>query len=105
MIDMLYKGCDPNFPTGFNFRSGEFSTTNVRSWSELYSETVPIPCSWKFPPRGTGAPASITGGVTTREIPVKEIPATVPVTSKCKTPSQQPVIQKLKEQKREKVSN
>ena len=103
--DMLYKACDPNFPIDFNFRSGEFITTNVRSWSELYSETVPIPCSWKFPPRGTGTPASITGGVTTREIPVKEIPATVPVTSKCKTPSQQPEIQKSKGQKREKVSN
>ena len=103
--DMLYKGCDPNFPIDFNFRSGEFITTNVRSWSELYSETVPIPCSWRFPPRGAGAPASITGGVTTRQIPVKEIPATLPVTSKCKTASQQPVIQKSKEQNWEKVSN
>ena len=103
--DMVYKGCDPNFPIDFNFRSGEFITTNVRSWSELYSETVPIPCSWQIPPRGTGVSACITGGVTTREIPVKEIPVTAPVSSKCKTPSQQPVIQKSKEQKREKVSN
>ena len=103
--DMLYKGCDPNFPIDFNFHSGEFITTNVRSWSEMYSETVPIPCSWQIPPRGTGASACITGGVTTRKIPVKEIPATAPVSSKCKTPSQQPVIQKSKEQKREKVSN
>ena len=99
--DMLYKGSDPNF-IGFNFRSGELITTNVRSWSEMYSETVPIPCSWQIPPRGTGASACIAGGVTTRAIPVKEIPVTTPVSSKCRTPSQH---QKSKEQKWEKVSN
>ena len=99
--DMLYKGSDPNF-IDFNFHSGELITTNVRSWSEMYSETVPIPCSWQIPPRGNGASACIAGGVTTRAIPVKEIPVTAPVSSKCRTPSQH---QKSKEQKWEKVSN
>ena len=73
--DMLYKGIDPNFPLGID-DSGEFIIPNVNSWSELYfSETVPSPCIWRFSPSGIAAPAVI-GGVTTRNIPVKEVPIT-----------------------------
>lgn len=94
--DMLYEGINPNSPIGID-DSGELITPNVGSWSELFSETVPFPCIWRLSPGGIATPAVI-GGVTTRNIPVKE----VPVTAATKTNSQ---VQKTREPIKKAISN
>ena len=93
--DMLCKGIDPNWPVGFDADTGERIIPGVESWSELFSETVPYPCTWKFTPDGEEGPP-VTGGVTTREIPVQVVPTPVPAASKAKAPARVPVMETTK---------
>ena len=44
---------------------------NVKTWDELFNETVPWPHVWQMPYIGVGEPVA-GGGVTTRSIPVEE---------------------------------
>jgi len=79
--DLLYDHMDPNRP----IRPGipgicEEVTPNVKSWSELYSETVPWPHVWQVPFVGVGKPVA-SGGVTTCNIPVRVEPLTTKVPS------------------------
>ena len=67
--DLLYGHMDPNQP----IRQGipgwcEKITPNVKSWNELFGETVPWPHVWQVPELGVGMPVA-SGGVTTCNIP------------------------------------
>ena len=81
--DILYHDFDPKEPLGLN-ETGEPIVPDVDSWSELFSETVPWPRVWKFPYVGIGL-LTAGGGVTTKNIPVSE----VPITHKTSTSSRQ----------------
>ena len=67
--DLLYDHMDPNQP----IRQGipgwcEKITPSVKSWNELFRETVPWPHVWQVPYLGVGMPVA-SGGVTTCDIP------------------------------------
>ena len=66
--NMLYKGINPRSQIGRS-KNGEAIIPNVKSWSELHSESVPWPQIWKVPFEGIGIPAA-SGGISTRKIPV-----------------------------------
>ena len=77
--NLLYHDIDPNQP----IRPGipglcEEVTPNVKSWNELYSETVPWPHVWQVPYVGVGTPVA-GGGVTTCNFPVRVEPLTTKV--------------------------
>ena len=75
--DRLYDGyADPNMPVGIT-ESGEPIIPHVQSWSQLHSESVPWPHTWQMPYIGVGEPAA-SGGVSTRNIPVTEVPVRPP---------------------------
>ena len=67
--DLLYGHMDPNQPIrlGFPGRCKEI-TPNVKSWNELFRETVPWLRVWQVPYLGVGKPVA-RGGVTTCDIP------------------------------------
>ena len=70
--DMLYGEMDPNQPILPEIPGlCKEVIPNVRSWNELFNETVPRPHVWQVPYIGVGELAA-GGGVTTREIPVRE---------------------------------
>ena len=70
--DMLYGDMDPNQPIRPEIPGlCEEVIPNVSSWNELFNETVPWPHVWQVPYIGVGEPAA-SGGVTTRDIPVRE---------------------------------
>ena len=70
--DMLYGEMDPNQPIWPEIPGlCKEVIPNVRSWNELFNETVPRPRVWQVPYIGVGVPAA-SGGVTTRDIPVRE---------------------------------
>lgn len=74
--DMLYKGEDPNMLIRPQIPGvSDAIIPNVQSWSELFTETVPWPRTWKMPYDGAGF-FSADGGVSTCSIPVKEPVAT-----------------------------
>jgi hypothetical protein len=71
-FDTLYGDLDPNLPIRPEIPGKcEAVIPNVKSWSELYNETVPWPHTWQTPYIGVGEPVS-GGGVSTRHIPVRE---------------------------------
>ena len=79
--DMLYHDMDPNKPIWPGIPGiREEVTPNVKSWGELYSETVPWPHVWQVPYVGVGEPVA-SGGVTTCDIPVRVEPLTTKVPS------------------------
>ena len=70
--NLLYGHMDPNQP----IRPGipglcEEIIPNVKTWDELFNETVPWPHVWQMPYIGVGEPVA-GGGVTTRSIPVEK---------------------------------
>jgi len=70
--NMLYGEMDPNKPIRPEIPGlCEEVIPNVSSWNELFNETVPWPHVWQVPYIGVGEPAE-SGGVTTRDIPVRE---------------------------------
>ena len=69
--DMLYADLDPNDPLWV----GDCEVPNVESWNELYNETVPWPCVWQVPYHGSEV-YTASGGVTTREIPLRSTSTT-----------------------------
>ena len=103
--NMLYKGMNPKSQIGRS-KSGEAIIPNVKSWSELHSESVPWPQIWKVPFEGIGIPAA-SGGISTRKIPViqsENIPdavrcrQTVPVRAQAnvQSPNQSPMFKQQK---------
>ena len=71
-FDTLYGDRDPNQPIRPEIPGKcEAVIPNVKSWSELYNETVPWPHTWQTPYIGVGEPV-VSGGVSTRHIPVRE---------------------------------
>jgi hypothetical protein len=71
-FDTLYGDLDPNLPIRPEIPGlCEAVIPHVKSWSELYNETVPWPHTWQTPYIGVGEPVA-SGGVSTRHIPVRE---------------------------------
>ena len=71
-FDTLYGDLDPNLPIRPEIPGKcEAVIPNVKSWTELYNETVPWPHTWQTPYIGVGEPVT-SGGVSTRHIPVRE---------------------------------
>ena len=67
--DLLYGHMDPNQPIIRGIPGWcEEITPNVKSWNELFRETVPWPCVWQVPYLSVGKPVA-GGGVTTCNIP------------------------------------
>ena len=67
--DLLYGHRDPNQPIRQEIPGlCEKITPNVKSWNELFGETVPWPHVWQVPYLGVGKPTA-SGGVTTCNIP------------------------------------
>ena len=69
-FDELYKEMDPNTPIGL--RNGKPIVPGVKSWSELFHETVPMPYKCFLLPSGE-VDQSVHGGVTTANIPVQHV--------------------------------
>ena len=70
--NMLYGDMDPNQPIRPEIPGiCEEVIPNVRSWNDLFKETVPWPHVWQVPYIGVGEPAA-SGGVTARDIPIRE---------------------------------
>ena len=72
--NLLFGHMDPNQP----IRPGipglcEEITPNIKSWDELFNETVPWPYVWQMPYIGVGEPVA-GGGVTTHGFRVKDEP-------------------------------
>ena len=72
-FDELYKEMDPNTPIGL--RNGKPIVPGVKSWSELFHETVPTPYKSFLVPSGR-VQQSVHGGVTTANIPVQYVNTT-----------------------------
>ncbi len=75
--DFLFEGQDPNQPTdlGLDEDTGRLVVgprPNVNSWTELYSQTVPQPCTVSYTADGPIGPA-ITGGVSTSSFKTKQV--------------------------------
>ena len=75
--DSLFEGQDPNQPTelGLHKDTGKLvigPRPNVKSWNELYSQTVPLPCSVPYTADGLIGPA-ITGGVSTSSFKTNQV--------------------------------
>ena len=66
-FDELYKEMDPNTP--IRLTNGKPVVPGVKSWSELFHETVPMPYKCCLLPSGK-VHQSVHGGVTTANIPV-----------------------------------
>ena len=67
--DLLYGHMDPNQPIKQRIPGVcEEITPNVKSWNELFRETVPWLRVWQVPYLGVGMPVA-SGGVTTCDIP------------------------------------
>ena len=72
--DMLYGHMDPNQPIRPEIPGQcDAVVPSVQSWSELFRETVPWPYVLQAPYVGVGQPIA-GGGVSTRNIPIKEEP-------------------------------
>ena len=63
--DFLYDGMDCQMPMTIN-DEGDLIFPDVKSWSELFNETVPIPCAFGV---FCNNMEMVTGGVTTAKIP------------------------------------
>ena len=77
--DMLYAGMDPSMPI-----PGPYGAIipNVKSWNELMTELTELPpCVLQFPYAEMMQPIA-TGGITTRNIPVREEPLPARVVNK-----------------------
>ena len=71
-FDSLFGGMDPNQAIWPEIPGKcEAVIPHVRSWTELYNETVPWPHTWQTPYIGVGEPVA-SGGVSARHIPVRE---------------------------------
>ncbi len=75
--DFLFEGQDPNQPTklGLHKDTGKLvigPQPNVKSWNELYSQTVPQPCTVPYTADGLIGPA-ITGGVSTSSFKTHQV--------------------------------
>ncbi|XP_064390181.1 uncharacterized protein LOC135338096 [Halichondria panicea] len=73
----LFDGQDPNQPTKFGLDkdTGKLilgPRPNVKSWNELYSQTVPQPCTAPYTADGFIGPA-ITGGVSTSSFKTNQV--------------------------------
>ena len=66
--DFLYDGIDCQMLMTI-IKEGELIFPDVRSWSELFNETVPTPCA--FGVFCNNMPEIMTGGVTTANIPTR----------------------------------
>ena len=73
-FDFLYEGLDPNLPVACKIKDGKLSLLKpeVNSWTELFSETEPLPCKW-LQDRTNPLRRSpiVTGGVSTASIPLQ----------------------------------
>ena len=87
-FNWLYKGYKPTMPIAIDPNSDRIIKPYVRSWSELFAETVPWPHTWQSPYSGDGEPAA-AGGVSTRSIPTVSVPHTSAVRTKATTSSSQ----------------
>ncbi len=74
--DYLFEGQDPNQLTelGLDKDTGKLviARPNVKSWNELYSQTVPQPCTVPYTADGLIGPA-ITGGVSTNSFKTHQV--------------------------------
>ncbi len=75
--DFLFEGQDPNQPTDFDLDKNTGGLIpgprpNVKSWNELYSQTVPQPCTVSYTADGLIGPA-ITGGVSTSSFKTHQV--------------------------------
>ena len=74
--DVLFKDEDPDLPTNLevNDCTGQLwlPRPNVKTWNELYKETVPQPCSVLYTADGF-IERPVTGGVSTSSFPVNRV--------------------------------
>ena len=71
-FDFLYQDLDPNIPVSYDPESKELVIPEVKSWSDLFRETMPFPCTWvQHPTNPNLRTPPVTGGVTTSNIPVR----------------------------------
>ena len=90
--DMLYQGMDPNTP----IYNGKFVIPKVTSWSELFAESVPVPCKNLLTSNGEMV-NTVRGGVTTHNIPVRQ------TTTRSKAARQEEVVSASSNRERQKV--